>query len=85
MSPHFPAPGAGAKLLGGAGVKSAMYLWRGGVFRDAGTDERARADLLQRRNTGISGHSSPISGIIEGVFQITGLDYAGSHNWRGHV
>jgi TP901-1 family phage major tail protein len=49
------------------------------VFRDAGTDERARQLFFD----GITPDFQvviPDFGIIEGPFQVTSLDYAGTHN-----
>ncbi len=70
--------GGWRELLAGAGVKAAS-ISGSGVFRDAGTDERARAIFfageIPRFQVVI-----PDFGAIEGPFQITGLDYAGSHN-----
>ena len=70
--------GGWRELLAGAGVKSAAIAGSG-VFRDAATDERARAVFfageLPRFQVLI-----PDFGTIEGRFQITAIDYAGSHN-----
>ena len=70
--------GGWRELLAGAGVKTAS-ISGSGVFRDANTDERARQiffDALMPDFQVIV----PSFGIIEGPFQITSLDYAGSHN-----
>lgn len=70
--------GGWRELLAGAGVKAAA-ISGSGVFRDAGTDERARAIFfngeIPRFQVVI-----PDFGTIEGPFQITGLDYSGSYN-----
>ncbi len=70
--------GGWRELLGGAGVKSAA-ISGAGVFRDAGTDERARA-IFFNGEVPVFQVVIPDFGIIEGRFQITGLDYGGSHN-----
>ncbi|MBR3372000.1 MAG: phage major tail protein, TP901-1 family [Rhodobacteraceae bacterium] len=70
--------GGWRELLGGAGAKSAS-ISGAGVFRDAGTDERARAIFFNGETPGFQ-VIIPDFGIIEGPFMITGLDYAGSHN-----
>ena len=66
------------ELLGGAGVKSAA-ISGSGVFRDAATDERARAIFFNGETPAFQ-IIIPDFGIVEGPFMITGLDYAGSHN-----
>ena len=70
--------GGWRELLGGAGVKSAA-ISGSGVFRDAGTDERARA-IFFGGEVPVFQVVIPEFGLVEGRFQITGLDYAGSHN-----
>ncbi len=70
--------GGWRELLAGAGVKSAA-ISGSGVFKDAGTDERARQLFFD----GVTPDFQviiPDFGIIEGPFQVTGLEYAGSHN-----
>jgi TP901-1 family phage major tail protein len=57
------------ELLGGAGVKTAA-LSGSGVFRDEATDERARQIQV----------IIPDFGTVEGAFQITSIEYAGSFN-----
>lgn len=70
--------GGWRELLGGAGVKSAS-ISGSGVFKDASTDERARQiffdGLIPDFQVIIPGF-----GTVEGPFQITSLEYAGSHN-----
>ncbi|MCL4188162.1 MAG: phage major tail protein, TP901-1 family [Rhodobacteraceae bacterium] len=70
--------GGWRELLAGAGVKSAAIAGSG-VFRDANTDERARQIFFDgevpRFQVIIPGF-----GIVEGPFQITAIEYAGSHN-----
>jgi len=70
--------GGWRELLGGAGAKSAS-ISNAGMFRDAGTDERARAIFFQGETPDFQ-VIIPDFGTIEGPFMITGLDYAGSHN-----
>ena len=70
--------GGWRELLAGAGVKSAA-ISGSGVFRDEATDERARQiffDGLMPEFQVII----PDFGIVEGPFQITSVEYAGSHN-----
>lgn len=70
--------GGWRELLAGAGVKSAS-ISGSGVFRDEATDERARQIFfdgdMPRFQVII-----PDFGTVEGPFQITGVDYAGSYN-----
>ncbi|QFT73257.1 phage major tail protein, TP901-1 family [Ruegeria sp. THAF33] len=70
--------GGWRELLSGAGVKSAS-ISGSGVFRDAGTDERAR-QLFFDGETPAFQVIIPDFGIVEGPFQVTGIEYAGSHN-----
>ncbi|MCE8520228.1 phage major tail protein, TP901-1 family [Ruegeria sp. 1NDH52C] len=70
--------GGWRELLSGAGVKSAS-ISGSGVFKDAGTDERAR-QLFFDGETPSFQVIIPDFGIVEGPFQVTGIDYAGSHN-----
>ncbi|MDE4172641.1 phage major tail protein, TP901-1 family [Phaeobacter sp. PT47_59] len=70
--------GGWRELLSGAGVRSAN-ISGSGVFRDEGTDERARQLFFD----GITPDFQvvvPDFGIIEGPFQVTALEYAGTHN-----
>jgi TP901-1 family phage major tail protein len=70
--------GGWRELLGGAGVRTAA-ISGSGVFKDDATDERARqiffAGLTPEFQVIIPGF-----GTLQGAFQITGIDYAGSHN-----
>ena len=66
------------ELLGGAGVKSAG-ISGSGVFRDAATDERARQVFFDGETPDFQ-VIIPDFGIVEGAFQVTSLEYAGSHN-----
>ncbi len=70
--------GGWRELLAGAGVKSAS-ISGSGVFRDANTDERARQIFFDGETPRFQ-VVIPSFGIVEGAFQITSLEYAGSHN-----
>lgn len=70
--------GGWRELLGGAGIRAAT-ISGSGVFRDAHTDERARQIFFDGAVPRFQ-VIVPSFGIIEGPFQISGLDYAGSHN-----
>ncbi len=70
--------GGWRELLSGAGVKSAS-ISGSGVFKDAGTDERAR-QLFFDGETPDFQVIIPDFGIVEGAFQVTAIEYAGSHN-----
>jgi len=70
--------GGWRELLSGAGVRSAA-ISGSGIFRDETTDERAR-QLFFDGVTPSFQVVIPDFGIVEGPFQVTGLDYAGNHN-----
>ncbi|MGI3168244.1 phage major tail protein, TP901-1 family [Pseudooceanicola sp. C21-150M6] len=70
--------GGWRELLGGAGVRSAS-ISGAGVFRDAGSDERARQIFFDGEVPDFQ-VVIPDFGIVEGPFQVTGLEYAGSHD-----
>jgi TP901-1 family phage major tail protein len=70
--------GGWRELLGGAGVRSAA-LSGSGVFRDEDTDERARSIFFNGEVPNFQ-VIVPDFGIIEGPFQITSLEYSGSHD-----
>jgi TP901-1 family phage major tail protein len=70
--------GGWRELLAGAGVKSAT-ISGSGVFRDASTDARARQIFFDGEVPAFQ-VVIPSFGVIEGPFQITGIEYAGSHN-----
>jgi TP901-1 family phage major tail protein len=70
--------GGWRELLAGAGVKSAS-ISGSGVFRDANTDERARQIFFDGEIPAFQ-VVIPDFGTVEGPFQISALDYAGSHN-----
>lgn len=69
--------GGWRELLAGAGVKSAS-ISGSGVFRDAGTDERARQIFFDAEMPEFQ-VIIPDFGIVTGRFQITSIEYAGSH------
>jgi TP901-1 family phage major tail protein len=70
--------GGWRELLGGAGVRSAAIAGSG-VFRDADTDERARAVFFAGEVPDFQ-VVIPDFGVVEGPFQITSLEFAGSHD-----
>ncbi|MDH2327619.1 phage major tail protein, TP901-1 family [Falsirhodobacter xinxiangensis] len=70
--------GGWRELLGGAGVKSAS-ISGSGVFRDAGTDERARQIFFDGEVPQFQ-VIIPSFGVVQGAFMITAIEYAGSHN-----
>jgi len=70
--------GGWRELLAGAGVRSAN-ISGSGIFRDEATDERARQLFFD----GVTPEFQviiPDFGIVQGPFQLTALEYAGSHN-----
>lgn len=70
--------GGWRELLAGAGVKSASVSGSG-IFKDADTDARARQVFF----TGEMPRFQvivPDFGVIEGPFQITGIEYSGNHD-----
>ncbi len=70
--------GGWRELLTGAGVKSAA-ISGSGVFRDEATDERAR-QIFFDGETPVFQVVIPDFGIVEGPFQVSSIEYAGSHN-----
>lgn len=66
------------ELLAGAGVKSAA-ISGSGVFRDAATDARARQVFFDGEMPRCQ-VLIPDFGTVEGPFQITAIEYAGSHD-----
>ena len=70
--------GGWRELLGGAGVKSASVSGSG-VFRDAGTDERARQIFFDGEMPEFQ-IVIPDFGIVEGPFMISAIEYSGSQN-----
>lgn len=70
--------GGWRELLAGAGVKTAS-ISGSGVFKDAGTDERARQIFFDGETPDFQ-VIIPDFGVVEGPFQMTSIEYAGSHN-----
>lgn len=70
--------GGWRELLTGGGVKSAS-ISGSGMFRDGATDARARQIFFDGATPGFQ-VVIPDFGIVEGNFQITGIEYAGSHD-----
>jgi len=70
--------GGWRELLAGAGVKTAA-ISGAGVFKDAATDERARQIFFDGEVPAFQ-VIIPDFGTIEGPFQITSVEYTGSHN-----
>ena len=68
--------GGWRELLAGAGVKSAS-ISGSGVFRDAQTDERARQIFFDGEQP-VFQVLIPDFGVVEGAFQITSIEYAGT-------
>jgi len=70
--------GGWRELLAGAGVRSAA-ISGAGVFRDEDSDERARAIFFE----GLMPEFQvviPDFGVVEGPFQVTAIEYAGTHD-----
>ena len=70
--------GGWRELLAGGGVRSAS-ISGSGVFRDANTDERARQIFFDGQIPRFQ-VIIPNFGVIEGPFQISAIEYAGSYN-----
>ena len=70
--------GGWRELLGGAGVKSAA-ITGSGIFRDEATDERARQLFFDGEVPDFQ-VIIPDFGTVEGPFQITAIEYAGTHD-----
>lgn len=70
--------GGWRELLGGGGVKSAQIAGSG-VFRDESTDARTRQIFFDGEVPRFQ-IIVPDFGIVEGGFQITSLEYGGSHD-----
>ncbi len=70
--------GGWRELAAGAGMKSAA-ISGSGVFRDANTDARARQIFFDAEMPDFQ-VVVPDFGVVEGPFQITALEYSGSHN-----
>ena len=70
--------GGWRELLRGGGVKSAA-ISGSGIFRDTSTDERARDIFFQGEMPDFQ-VLIPDFGVVEGAFQITSIEYAGTHD-----
>lgn len=70
--------GGWRELLSGAGVKSAS-ISGSGVFKDASSDERTRQIFFDGETPEFQ-VIIPDFGTVEGAFQVTSMEYAGSHN-----
>lgn len=70
--------GGWRELLGGAGVKSAA-ISGSGIFRDAASDARARQLFFDGEVPAFQ-VVIPDFGTVEGPFQITAIEYAGTHD-----
>lgn len=70
--------GGWRELLAGAGVRSAS-ISGSGVFRDESTDARARQLFFDGEVPDFQ-VVIPDFGTVSGPFQVTALEYAGSHN-----
>ncbi|MCQ0091531.1 phage major tail protein, TP901-1 family [Roseovarius sp. M141] len=70
--------GGWRELLSGAGVKSAA-ISGSGIFRDADSDERTRQIFFDGETPAFQ-VVIPDFGIIEGPFQVTSIEYAGTHD-----
>ncbi|MGV6847179.1 MAG: phage major tail protein, TP901-1 family [Marinibacterium sp.] len=75
---NLQSQGGWRELLSGAGVKSAS-ISGAGVFRDDVTDERAR-QIFFNGTTPDFQVVIPDFGNVEGPFQITSIEYAGTHD-----
>ncbi|MFD1344696.1 phage major tail protein, TP901-1 family [Litorisediminicola beolgyonensis] len=70
--------GGWRELLAGAGVKTAA-ISGSGVFKDSDTDERARQIFFDGETPAFQ-VIIPDFGVVQGPFQVTAIEYAGSHN-----
>ncbi|MFZ5709553.1 MAG: phage major tail protein, TP901-1 family [Pseudomonadota bacterium] len=70
--------GGWRELLSGAGVRSASVSGSG-VFLDASSDDRAR-QIFFGGTVEMFQVIIPSFGIVEGPFQITSIEYAGTYN-----
>lgn len=74
---HMESAGRWRELLAGAGVKRASVAGAG-VFKDASSDALIRATFFDGAVRAWQ-VIVPSFGVIEGVFQISSLDYRGEH------
>ncbi len=70
--------GGWRELLSGAGVKSAA-ISGSGIFRDADSDERTRQIFFDGETPDFQ-VVIPDFGIVEGPFQVTSIEYSGTHD-----
>lgn len=70
--------GGWRELLKGAGVKSAA-ISGSGIFRDAASDARARQIFFDGEVPEFQ-VVIPDFGVVEGPFQLTAIEYAGTHD-----
>ncbi|MGK7652585.1 phage major tail protein, TP901-1 family [Roseovarius sp. B08] len=70
--------GGWRELLAGAGVKTAA-ISGSGIFRDEGSDERVRQIFFDGEMPDFQ-VVIPDFGIMEGPFQVTAIEYAGTHD-----
>ncbi|MEL6548786.1 MAG: phage major tail protein, TP901-1 family [Pseudomonadota bacterium] len=70
--------GGWRELLAGAGTKT-VAITGSGVFKDEVTDARMREIFFAGENPGFQ-IIVPDFGTVEGPFQVTALEYAGSHD-----
>ncbi|MEY8119741.1 phage major tail protein, TP901-1 family [Falsihalocynthiibacter sp. BN13B15] len=70
--------GGWRELLGGAGVKTAS-ISGSGIFKDEGTNERARQIFFDGEIPNFQ-VIIPDFGVVEGPFQVNSIEYSGSHN-----
>ncbi|CUH65414.1 phage major tail protein, TP901-1 family [Thalassovita autumnalis] len=70
--------GGWRELLAGAGVRSAA-ITGAGIFKDEATDERARQIFFDAEMPDFQ-VVIPHFGTVTGPFQLTAIDYAGSHD-----
>ena len=70
--------GGWRELLAGAGVKSAS-ISGSGIFRDAASDARMRQIFFDGEMPDFQ-VVIPDFGTIEGPFQVTGIEYGGTHD-----
>jgi TP901-1 family phage major tail protein len=70
--------GGWRELLGGAGVKSAA-ISGSGIFRDAASDARARQIFFDGEVPDFQVVIQDF-GTVEGPFQVTAIEYAGTHD-----
>ena len=75
---NLQSSGGWRELLAGTGVRSAA-ISGSGVFLDDNTDERARS-IFFAGDIPVFQVIIPDFGIVEGPFQITSLEFAGSHD-----